>query len=104
MSTEASAPSTETMHAVYVTGPGAVAKREVPRPTAGPRDVLVTVRACGICGSDAFYTQIGGIPPRQGDTPLGHEPAGEVVEVGAEVFGVEVGDHVVINPSPPVRR
>ena len=30
--------------------------------------------------------------------PLGHEPAGEVVEVGSEVTGVAVGDHVVINP------
>lgn len=30
--------------------------------------------------------------------PLGHEPAGEVVEVGAEVVGIQVGDHVVVNP------
>ena len=58
-----------TMQAVYVTGPGTVEVREVARPTAGPADVLLKVRACGICGSDAFYTQIGGIPPRQGDTP-----------------------------------
>src|SRR6476659_4977161 len=56
------------------------------------------MRACGICGSDAFYITIGGIPPRQGCTPLGHEPAGEVVDVGAEVTGIVVGDHVVVNP------
>ena len=98
MSPEASVSPTDTMHAVYVTGPGTVAKLEVPRPTAGPRDLLVKVRACGICGSDAFYTQIGGIPPRQGETPLGHEPAGEVVEVGAEVSDIPLGAHVVINP------
>jgi threonine dehydrogenase-like Zn-dependent dehydrogenase len=56
------------------------------------------MRACGICGSDAFYIAIGGVPPRQGSTPLGHEPAGEVAVVGSEVTGIAVGDHVVINP------
>jgi L-iditol 2-dehydrogenase len=81
-----------------VTGPGTAEVTEVPQPKAGPKDVLVRMRACGICGSDAFYIAIGGIPPRQGCTPLGHEPAGEVVEVGAAVVGIAVGDHVVINP------
>ena len=97
MSTEASAGHTDTMRSVIVDGPGSTVV-DVPRPTAGPRDVLVKMRACGICGSDGFYIQIGGIPPRQGETPLGHEPAGEVVEIGAEITGLEVGDHVVINP------
>jgi threonine dehydrogenase-like Zn-dependent dehydrogenase len=60
--------------------------------------VLVKIRACGICGSDAFYIAIGGVPPRQGQTPLGHEPAGEVVEVGSDVTDIAVGDRVVINP------
>lgn len=85
------------MRSVLVTGPGETTVVDVDTPTAGPRDVLVRVRACGICGSDHMYTTYGGIPPRQGATPLGHEPAGEVVEVGAEVEGVTVGDHVVIN-------
>ena len=56
------------------------------------------MRACGICGSDVFYISAGGLPPREGKMPLGHEPAGEVVDVGSEVTGVAVGDHVVINP------
>jgi L-iditol 2-dehydrogenase len=81
-----------------VIGPGETQVVEVPKPEAGPKDVLVKMRACGICGSDAMYIAIGGIPPRQGETPLGHEPAGEVVEVGAEVAGISVGDHVVVNP------
>ncbi|MFK0402157.1 zinc-binding dehydrogenase [Microbacterium sp. NPDC090225] len=85
------------MRSVLVTGPGETTVVDVDAPTAGPRDVLVRVRACGICGSDHMYTTYGGIPPRQGATPLGHEPAGEVVEVGAEIEGVAVGDHVVIN-------
>jgi L-iditol 2-dehydrogenase len=81
-----------------VTGPGQTEVVEVPKPQVGPKDVLVKMRACGICGSDAMYIAIGGIPPRQGRTPLGHEPAGEVVEVGADVAGISVGDHVVVNP------
>jgi L-iditol 2-dehydrogenase len=81
-----------------VTAPGETRVLDVPKPTVGPADVLVKIRACGICGSDAFYIAIGGVPPRQGQTPLGHEPAGEVVEVGSDVTGIAVGDHVVINP------
>lgn len=86
------------MKAAMVTGPGKTDVVEAERPEVGPSDVLVAMRACGICGSDAFYITIGGVPPRHGHMPLGHEPAGEVVEVGAEVSGIAVGDHVVINP------
>lgn len=86
------------MKASVVTGPGTVEVLDVPTPTVGPRDVLVRVRACGLCGSDSFYIAIGGLPPRQGHTPLGHEPAGEVSAVGVDVEGISVGDHVVINP------
>lgn len=81
-----------------VTGPRTAELLDVDQPRPGPADVLVRMRACGICGSDAFYITIGGIPPRQGCTPLGHEPAGEVVQVGADVTDISVGDHVVINP------
>lgn len=81
-----------------VTGPGKAEVLDAERPTVGPNDVLVRMRACGICGSDAFYITIGGLPPRQGHTPLGHEPAGEIAEVGEKVSGLAVGDHVVINP------
>ena len=86
------------MKVSMVTAPGETQVVDVPKPTVGPADVLVKIRACGICGSDAFYIAIGGVPPRQGHTPLGHEPAGEVVEVGSDVTGIAVGDHVVINP------
>jgi threonine dehydrogenase-like Zn-dependent dehydrogenase len=54
------------------------------------------MRACGICGSDAFYISIGGIC--EGHMPLGHEPVGEIAETGRAVSGFTVGDHVVINP------
>jgi L-iditol 2-dehydrogenase len=86
------------MKIAMVTGPGKADVVDADRPRVGPADVLVRMRACGICGSDAFYITIGGVPPRQGHTPLGHEPAGEVAEVGADVTGIAVGDHVVVNP------
>lgn len=85
------------MRSVYVTGPDTNAWVDIEKPTAGPADVLLKIKACGICGSDAMYSHVGGLPPRQGATPLGHEPAAEVVEVGADVEGLEVGDHVVID-------
>ena len=86
------------MKVSMVTGPGKAEVVDADRPQIGPNDALVKMRACGICGSDAFYITIGGVPPRQGRMPLGHEPAGEIVEVGADVSGIAVGDHVVINP------
>lgn len=81
-----------------VTAPGKTDVVDVERPDTGPRDVLVRIRACGICGSDALYIAIGGLPPHHGCMPLGHEAAGEVAEVGSEVTGIAVGDHVVIDP------
>src|SRR5271157_1188051 len=86
------------MKVAMVTGPGKAEVVDADRPQVGPKDALVRMRACGICGSDAFYISIGGVPPRQGLMPLGHEPAGEIVEIGADVSGLAVGDHVVINP------
>ena len=79
-----------------VSAPGQTQVIDVPTPGVGPNDVLVKMRACGICGSDAFYISIGGLC--EGYMPLGHEPAGEVVGIGSAVTGIAVGDHVVINP------
>jgi len=87
-----------TMKSVVVTGQNQTEVLDVERPTITASDVLVEVKACGICGSDLFYMSIGGVPPRQGHTPLGHEIAGEIVEVGADVVGLSLGDHVVVNP------
>jgi threonine dehydrogenase-like Zn-dependent dehydrogenase len=84
------------MKATMVTAPGETQVVDVPTPTVGPNDALIKMRACGICGSDAFYISIGGL--REGHTPLGHEPAGEVVEIGSAVTGIAVGDRVVVNP------
>jgi (R,R)-butanediol dehydrogenase/meso-butanediol dehydrogenase/diacetyl reductase len=75
---------------------------DVERPVPGPKDVLVRIRACGICGTDTFFLHLGGMPTGADSRraiPLGHEPAGEVVEVGAEVTGLKVGNRVVVNPQ-----
>lgn len=86
------------MRAAIITGPEKTEIVEVPMPTVGANDVLVKIRACGICGSDTLYIAIGGLPPRHGSMPIGHEPAGEVAEVGSAVRGISVGDRVVVNP------
>lgn len=86
------------MKASIITAPGKTEIIESTTPTPGPDDVLVKVRACGVCGSDTFYISIGGLPPHQGSMPLGHEAAGEVVDVGQNVADIAIGDHVVVNP------
>ncbi len=68
-------------------------------PQPGSADVLVKVKACGVCGSDLSYIKLGGIHRKPGGvTPIGHEAAGEVMAVGADVQGVTVGQRVIINP------
>jgi 2-desacetyl-2-hydroxyethyl bacteriochlorophyllide A dehydrogenase len=86
------------MKVSVVTGPGETQVIDAPKPAVGPADVLVKIRACGICGTDALFISMGGIPGHDGGMPLGHEPAGEVVEIGNDITGIAVGDHVVINP------
>jgi L-iditol 2-dehydrogenase len=67
-------------------------------PEAGPDDVLVRVRACGICGSDVhgFDGSTGRrIPP----LVMGHEAAGEVAKVGANVKDLRPGDRVTFDST-----
>ncbi|MCX4094789.1 zinc-dependent alcohol dehydrogenase [Nocardia sp. alder85J] len=75
---------------------GTVAVVDIDRPEPGPRDALVRIRACGICGTDALFVTAGvpGPDGRLRPIPLGHEPAGEVVAVGAEVSGL--ADYLLI--------
>jgi threonine dehydrogenase-like Zn-dependent dehydrogenase len=76
--------------------------REWPDPRPGPEDVLIEVRACGVCGSDMhFYeTDEDGYILYPGltkfPTILGHEFSGQVVEVGGDVTTLKVGDMVTV--------
>lgn len=64
----------------------------------GPEDVLVKIYAAGICHTDWEVQQ--GAHGAQTPLVLGHEGAGTVVETGARVRALKVGDHVVLNPFP----
>jgi alcohol dehydrogenase len=66
---------------------------EVELDPPGPREVLVRMRAAGLCHSD--LSVINGDRPRPLPMAIGHEGAGEIVEVGTEVRDLRVGDHVV---------
>jgi threonine dehydrogenase-like Zn-dependent dehydrogenase len=72
---------------------------DIPEPQPGPRDALVRVAACGICGTDVSYVHLGMTPGHP--IPLGHEMAGVVEWVGDQVVDVDVGDRVVVCPSEP---
>ena len=87
------------MKSVVVTAPGTLETIEISTPEIGPRDLLVRMKACGICGADPHALEQGHIVPGAPLSHLGHEPAGEVVEVGAEVTGAQVGDRVVFDPT-----
>ncbi|MFL6350777.1 MAG: zinc-binding dehydrogenase [Bryobacteraceae bacterium] len=71
---------------------------EVPAPVPAPDEVLVRVKACGICGSDVHgYDGSSGrrIPP----IIMGHEAAGTVAEIGSNVSGIRQGDRVTLDST-----
>jgi L-iditol 2-dehydrogenase len=86
------------MKALVLTAYRKLEIRDVPRPEPGPNELRVRVRACGICGSDVHgYDGSSGrrIPP----LIMGHEAAGEVEAVGAEVAGFKTGDRVTFDST-----
>ncbi|MBP2472062.1 2-desacetyl-2-hydroxyethyl bacteriochlorophyllide A dehydrogenase [Crossiella equi] len=85
------------MKAAVITGVGQVEVTEVPDPTPGPREVVVEVSACGLCGTDLHILQ-GEFAPTLPIVP-GHEFAGVIVETGKNVTEVAVGDRVAVDPS-----
>jgi 2-desacetyl-2-hydroxyethyl bacteriochlorophyllide A dehydrogenase len=85
------------MRAALIEAPGKVTVTTVPDPAPGPRQVVVEVSACGLCGTDLHILQ-GEFAPTLPIVP-GHEFAGEVVAVGAEVTEVAEGDRVAVDPS-----
>ena len=84
------------MKQVRIHGPGRVELDEIDVPEAGPRDAVVRVASCGICGTDVRYVRMGGM---RRPMALGHELSGVVEAVGAEVTGLEPGMRVVLNPT-----
>jgi len=85
------------MRAVRLVQPGRpLETQEVPLPTVGPRDVLVRVRAAGICHSDAHY-RAGKSAVRPLPLTLGHEVAGVVERTGQAVGNFKAGDRVCLH-------
>ncbi|HEM7799550.1 NAD(P)-dependent alcohol dehydrogenase [Burkholderia cenocepacia] len=81
-----------------------LALRDIDLPQAvGPGDVRIKVHTVGVCGSDVHYYVHGGIGPFRVDAPmvLGHEASGTVVETGAGVTHLRVGDRVCMEPGVP---
>ena len=85
------------MKAAVIYRPGQVEITTLPDPTPGPRDVVVAVAGCGICGTDLHILD-GEFAPLLPIVP-GHEFAGEVVAVGKSVSELMVGDVVAVDPS-----
>lgn len=76
---------------------------EAPVHTPGAGDVLLHIKACGICGSDIHFWKHGRIGELrfEGNCILGHEASGVVVKVGEGVTNVVEGDRVAIEPQVP---
>ncbi len=85
------------MRQLVLSEPGRFVDRQVPRPVRGAHDALVRVRRVGVCGTD-FHAFEGTQPLITFPRVLGHEIAGEVVEVPPDTRGVRPGDRCAIEP------
>jgi L-iditol 2-dehydrogenase len=88
------------MRVVRFHAPQDVRVEDAPEPTAGPGELLVRVRNCSICGTDAKIWR-SGHPDLRPPRVLGHELAGEVVEVAGGAGGWAVGDRVQVIAAIP---
>lgn len=88
------------MKAAIYHGPGKMSVEEIDRPVIGSDQILVQVKASGVCGTDV-KTYLRGHRFFEPPCILGHELAGIVVEVGTEVSEVSVGDRVAVAPYVP---
>jgi threonine dehydrogenase-like Zn-dependent dehydrogenase len=81
------------MKAVKAFGPKDLRIIDTPKIPPMPGEVMVAVRACGVCGSDKWYWEV----KEPIDMIAGHEAAGEVAAVGEGVSRLKVGDRVAVN-------
>lgn len=86
------------MRALVLTHPSRFSYEDVPEPQLGPLDVLVAVKACGICGSDV-HGMDGSTGRRRPPIVMGHEAAGVIARTGRDVKGWEVGDRVTFDST-----
>ena len=91
------------MKALVYRGPGEMPLEDRPDPVPGPGQVVVAIRASGICGSDV-HGFTGATGRRRVGVVMGHEAAGEVVELGPGVSSARIGDRVVLRSILPCGR
>ncbi|TPI27985.1 NAD(P)-dependent alcohol dehydrogenase [Mesorhizobium sp. B3-2-1] len=92
------------MRALVLEKKGELSLREIALPLdVGPDDVRIGIHTVGVCGSDVHYYTHGAIGSYVVRAPmvLGHEAAGTIVEVGANVTSLKVGDRVCMEPGVP---
>ncbi|TPL89581.1 NAD(P)-dependent alcohol dehydrogenase [Mesorhizobium sp. B2-3-14] len=92
------------MRALVLEKKGELSLREIALPLdVGPDDVRIAIHTVGVCGSDVHYYTHGAIGSYVVRAPmvLGHEAAGTIVEVGANVRSLKVGDRVCMEPGVP---
>ncbi len=78
---------------------GPLKLEQIERPVAGPGEVVVKVRACGLCGSDLHMIFENTAKSAYLPITPGHEPAGDVAEIGSGVSGWKIGDRVAVVPG-----
>lgn len=83
-----------------------VAIEDRPVPTPSAHEVIVAVKATGICGSDVHYYEHGRIGDFVLESPMviGHESAGVITAVGTDIDSRRVGQVVALEPGVPCRR
>lgn len=83
------------MKAALIHTPGDIRIEDIPDPTIRDDEILVRVKACGICGTDIHLYKVG--EPSMAKKPIipGHEFSGEIVQMGSAIDGLKVGDRIV---------
>ncbi len=86
------------MKAIVIRKPYDAVIAEFEEPRAGVGEVVVSVKACGVCGTDIHIFRGGETRVRYPIIP-GHEFSGTIIDVGRNVDGVAIGDKVVVDPN-----
>lgn len=94
------------MKAAFLYKPGDIRIKEMDIPIPKDDEALIKLKAVGVCGSDVHFFEVGRIGDFVVQEPLilGHECAGEVVDIGKNVKNIRVGDRVAIEAGVPCRK
>jgi L-iditol 2-dehydrogenase len=94
------------MKAAFLYKPGDIRIEDMDVPEPKDNEALLKIKAVGVCGSDVHFFEVGRIGDFIVKEPLilGHECAGEVVEIGRNVSKVKIGDRVAVEAGVPCRK